>query len=169
MHEPSPTEVREAVQAFADSMRPGWKVYEHDGKPYAGHRFEYRGGTQALLWAQPTRYVQDPQRYMTADPMDLVKEWSAHVNLKFSAGPEVSTLGKYADVETWASYRDKALSLPLSLQECKTREDGEAMASLFAGDALVLLAAVFDLDMYDSRQLLIRQIVNLSVPAGRTA
>ncbi len=168
MQQPSPALVREALQAFADARKVGWKVYEDDRTgSYAARRFEYRNRAQALLSAQPLRYRQDTTRWMSANPLDLVREWSVQVNVPFAAGPEVSASGKYAQVEAWVSVKEKALSLPLTLQECKSWEDGEKMASRLTSDDLVLLTAVFDIDMCRGRRYIVQELVKACVPAGQ--
>jgi hypothetical protein len=164
---PPDTSKREAVQAFVDAMDSKWYVYDDGDKPYAGRRFEYRSGAQALLSVKPFRWLADPSRYLTSAPLDLVREWESAVSLPFSAGPEGSTIGRLAAVRDWAFAQQRVLALPFKLQECKSQESAEAIVAGFLAAELTLLAVVFDIDYYQSRKQLVQAIAKACAPAGR--
>jgi hypothetical protein len=157
-------DLAEVLQAFVGRMPRGWKVYDSDGRigAYTGRRFEYRSGNRALLSVQPLRF----NREYLPDPVDRVREWSAQVNVPFSAGPEVFDQGNLVQIEEWVQKRDGWLALPYVLQECKGREEAECIAATLPNHGITLLAAVFDIDIYESRAEIVRKLAAACVPAA---
>jgi hypothetical protein len=119
------------LRDFAEAHK-GWKFHDGEGQGYAGRVFDYGKHGQVLLSIQLNHMPRAP--------------FVAQVTLQFSAGPEESITGTLVEVSDWVADKEKCLSLPLRLAECKTAEAAAEMVVKAPSGHLGFLAFLLEFE-----------------------
>lgn len=130
-------EVRNELRVFTGA-HGGWKFRDapEPTKMCVYRRFEYSGGKQAMLAAMPLRTSRKPK----------LRRYEAGLYLPFSAGAEASFGGDWGECADWLLGKQKTLSVPYDLADCRTYDQAWSLVRGLKGDALYLLSLVFDVD-----------------------
>lgn len=143
---------QKSMESFIGEIesRPKWKLHVAATRISAVRVWHYPGaGAREMAMHIVQEYGRYPWRNVEAS-----------VSLPFSAGPEVSAMGRtFSELKGWIQRIETGLSAPLKIGDAPSYVDADLMLRKAADTSLYLLACLYDIDPYEPDREVRRQLV----------